>query len=56
MEPISNNQTSSMPQELSSVAGRAFASFNGEMRQLIDMTENEKLPEANLGAKVDIRV
>ena len=56
MEPITNNQPSLMSQELSSVAGRAFASFSGEVQQLIDMTKNEKLPEANLGAKVDLRV
>jgi len=44
-----------MPKEASSIAGRAFTSFNGEMEQLIEMTKNEKLPVANLGTKIDTR-
>jgi hypothetical protein len=55
MELISNIQSSLPPTELSSIAGRAFASFGSEIDQLIAMTENDNLPVANLGANVDIK-
>lgn len=39
----------------SSLLGKALASFGSEVDQLIEMTENKKLPVSNLGANVDIK-
>ena len=36
--------------------GKAFGSFSSEIQQLIEMTKNEKLPVANLGTKIDVKV
>jgi hypothetical protein len=51
MESISNLQPLLPSKEAASLLRRAFASFGGEIDQLIEMTRNEKLPVANLGSK-----
>jgi hypothetical protein len=56
MEPISNIQPPLQTQDASSIGGRAFAAFDNEIGQLIAMTKDEKLPLANLGTQVDIKV
>lgn len=56
MEPISNVTAALPPKATSSLLGKAFSSFGSEIDQLIAMTRNEKLPVANLGAKIDIKV
>ncbi len=55
MESISNIQSSLPSKELSSIAGRAFASFGSEIDQLIAMTKDDNLPVANLGTQIDIK-
>lgn len=56
MEPISNLPPLAPSNGTSSLLGKAFGSFSSEIAQLIEMTKNEKLPVANLGTKIDIKV
>lgn len=55
MEPITTSQPLMPPKESDSIGSLAFASFDGQMKKLIDMTKEEKLPLPGLGANVDIK-
>ena len=55
MEPLSNIRSSGPAQEMGSIAGRALASFGGEMDQLLAAVAQSAPSPSHLGQNIDVK-